>query len=96
MAIPINGYLLSCKYLLIGIDFVYIKIRIFNIKRSEWTAELNYYYQFLRRREAYLFVDMLKLDDAEIICKKMLSEEVNKDFALNELAYIQKLRNQES
>jgi hypothetical protein len=80
-----------------GINVVQRELdRLFKIKRSEWTAELNYYYQFLRRREAYLFVDMLKLDEAEIICKEMLSEEENKDFALNELAYIQNLRNQKS
>jgi len=49
-------------------------------------------YQFLRRREVYVDIEQGYLDEAERLCKKMLDEKENSDFALTELAYIQKLR----
>jgi hypothetical protein len=66
--------------------------RIFKIKRTEWTDAIFYYYDYLRRRETYILIDMGKYDEAETVLKVMLTEEVSKDFALGELAYIQKLR----
>lgn len=50
------------------------------------------FYDFLRRRKAYLLVDTDRLDDAEQLLKSMLGEPGNSDFALDELAYIQNLR----
>jgi hypothetical protein len=47
---------------------------------------------FLRRRKAYTHIDLKQLDKAEEIFKVMLDEPENSDFALNELAYIQKLK----
>lgn len=45
---------------------------------------------FLRRRKAYIFVEMKDYDDAEKLLKQMLDEPDSSDFALQELAYIQK------
>lgn len=47
---------------------------------------------FLRRREVYIEIDRGYLDEAETICKEMLNEPENSDYALSELAYMQKLR----
>jgi len=47
---------------------------------------------FLRRREVYIEIDRGYLDEAETICKEMLNEPENSDYALSELAYLQKLR----
>ena len=49
---------------------------------------------FLRRRRGYAFIDFNELDQAEKIFTKMLDEEENADYAINELAHIKKLRQQ--
>ena len=46
---------------------------------------------FLDRRKVYLLVDKQLYNEARILLNKMLEEPDNADFALNELAYIQKL-----
>ena len=45
---------------------------------------------FLKRRKAYLLVEMKDYDAAEKLLKQMLDEPDSSDFALQELAYIQK------
>ena len=50
------------------------------------------FYHFLRRRQVFLWVNQDHLDEAERECNNMLEEPINADFALDELAYIQKLR----
>jgi tetratricopeptide (TPR) repeat protein len=47
---------------------------------------------FLRRRRGYAYIDFNQLDKAEKIFTQMLNEEENADYAINELAYIRKLR----
>lgn len=47
---------------------------------------------FLRRRKAYVLIDVGRLDDAEKLCQELLKEPMNADFALGELAYIQRLK----
>ncbi|MBR3728606.1 MAG: hypothetical protein IKN10_06475 [Muribaculaceae bacterium] len=47
---------------------------------------------FLRRRRGYAYIDFNQLDQAEKIFTQMLDEEDNADYAINELAYIKKLR----
>ena len=47
---------------------------------------------FLRRRRGYAYIDFNQLDQAEKIFTQMLDEEENADYAINELAYIKKLR----
>lgn len=45
---------------------------------------------FLLRRKAYMLVAMQRYDEAESLLKQMLDNPQNSDFALKELAYIQK------
>lgn len=45
---------------------------------------------FVKRRKAYLLVSLKRYDEAERILKQLLDDPDNSDFALNELAYIQK------
>ena len=45
---------------------------------------------FLRRRKAYVLIDIGKIDEATQLFTEMLDEPENRDFALNELAFIQK------
>lgn len=59
------------------------------LKESEITDDIIYYHNFLRRRRAYTFVDMGRLDDAEEAFKEMLNEDANKEYAKSELEYIQ-------
>lgn len=66
--------------------------RVEKLPKEEVTEEVSLYYNFLRRRFAYTYVDMGKLEEAENIFKEMLNEEANKDFALHELAYLQGLK----
>lgn len=48
------------------------------------------HYHFLQRRRSYVLVDMGEYAKAESILKKLLDVEDSKEFALNELAIIQK------
>ena len=45
---------------------------------------------FLKRRKAYLLVRSERYDEAENLLKQLLDDPANTDFALKELAYIQK------
>lgn len=47
---------------------------------------------FLNRRKAYIYVEKQEYDKAEKMLKKMLDEPENMDFAIDELAYIQKIK----
>lgn len=47
---------------------------------------------FIKRRKAYLLVSLQRYDEAERLLKQLLDDPANSDFALNELAYIQKSR----
>ena len=62
------------------------------LKESEITDGIIFYHNFLRRRRAYTFVDMGRLDDAEEAFKEMLNEDANKEYAKGELEYIQELK----
>lgn len=44
---------------------------------------------FLKRRKAYLLVQLERYDEAEKLLKHLLNDPVSSDFALKELAYIQ-------
>lgn len=45
---------------------------------------------FLKRRKAYVLINEKKYDEAESLLKQLLDDPENSDFALRELAYIQK------
>ena len=47
--------------------------------------------KFLLRRKSFVLIDVGALDAAQKICENMLDDPENQDFALNELAHIQKL-----
>ena len=53
-------------------------------------TQLDSFISFVRRRKAYLLVSLGRYDEAKTILTAMLKEPENSDFALNELAYIQK------
>lgn len=53
-------------------------------------AQLQSFINFVKRRKAYLLVNLGRYDEAERMLKKLLDDPDNSDFALNELAYIQK------
>lgn len=82
-------------------------LRVFNytekvmdeVKRNfseadELPDHIKDFINFLRRRRGYAYVDFEQLDQAEKIFTQMLDEEENADYAINELAYIKKLRQQ--
>lgn len=53
---------------------------------------MAHFVSFLRRRRAYSLIDFHHLDLAENMLKEMLDEPENADFAINELAYLKRLR----
>ena len=61
---------------------------------DELPENIKDFINFLRRRRGYAFIDFNQLDKAEKIFTQMLDEEDNADYAINELAYIKKLRQQ--
>ena len=58
--------------------------------------QLEHIYNFLLRRKAYLLVTTKNYDEAERLLKKMLDTPKNSDFALRELAYIQRNRGKQT
>lgn len=56
---------------------------------------INNFLSFLKRRKAFVLVDKRRYDDAKKLLNSMLGEPDNVDFAINELAYIQKLEKEE-
>ncbi len=67
-------------------------------ERLENTTEEMYevvaFMGFLKRRKAYLLVRSEQYDEAERLLKQLLDDPANSDFALRELAYIQKKKQQ--
>mgnify|MGYP002515521769 FL=1 len=62
-----------------------------NDARHKFTDEqVEHLYHFLLRRRVYLLVTMRRFEEAERILKQMLNDPQNSDFALKELAYIQR------
>ena len=61
---------------------------------DELPDNIKDFINFLRRRRGYAYIDFNQLDQAERIFTQMLDEEENADYAINELAYIKKLRQQ--
>ena len=50
---------------------------------------------FLRRRKAYLLVEHQRLEEAKTLLNAMLNDPACHDFAINELAYIQRMEKKE-
>lgn len=67
--------------------------RNFN-EEDELPENIKDFINFLRRRRGYAYIDFNQLDKAETIFTQMLDEEDNADYAIHELAYIKKLRQQ--
>ena len=63
-------------------------------QEDELPENIRDFINFLRRRRGYAYIDFNQLDQAEKIFTQMLNEEENADYAINELAYIKKLRQQ--
>ena len=61
---------------------------------EELPDNIRDFVNFLRRRRGYAYIDFNQLDKAEKIFTQMLQEEDNADYAINELAYIKRLRQQ--
>lgn len=59
---------------------------------EELPEHIRDFINFLRRRRGYAFINFNQLDQAEKIFTQMLNEEENADYAINELAYIKRLR----
>ena len=56
---------------------------------------LQSFINFMRRRRAYALIDHHQLDEAEKAFTAMLDDPENSDYALSELAYIKRLRQNE-
>ena len=61
---------------------------------EELPDNIRQFINFMRRRRGYAYIAFNQLDQAEKIFTKMLDEEENADYAINELAYIKRLRQQ--
>ena len=59
---------------------------------EELPENIRDFINFIRRRRGYAYIDFNQLDKAEKIFTQMLDEEENADYAINELAYIKRLR----
>ncbi len=58
---------------------------------DEPEAFLLAFVAFLNRRKAYLLVEHGRMEEAKALLNTMLEDPANRDFAINELAYIQRL-----
>lgn len=57
---------------------------------EELPAHIKAFVNFLKRRKAYVLIDQEKIDEAKTMLQEMLNEPENSDFAISELAYLQK------
>ena len=64
-------------------------------EEGEVEQSLRPFLQFLYRRKAYVLIELRRLDEAEEILRQMIDDPESGDFALDELAYIQQLREKE-
>ena len=62
---------------------------------SELPENIANFVSFLRRRHAYCLINFGKFDEAEKELKDLLKDPVSYDYALSELAYIQRIRSRE-
>ena len=81
-----------CEYITILSNMV--DPRCFDLVKSELekSPEDKIYENFLNRRYAYLLIEYNKLDEAEVVLKRMLETPGNEKFARQELQYIESLR----
>ena len=61
-------------------------------EEGEVEQSLHPFLQFLYRRKAYVLVELHRFDEAEEMLRQMIDDPESGDFALDELAYIQQLR----
>ena len=71
-------------------------IRRLNFEAEHDSYEYKHHHAFLNRREAYVLIDLKRYDEAEAILQSLKDDEFFKDFAVNELKYIEHLRRQEN
>ena len=61
-------------------------------EEGEVEQSVHPFLQFLYRRKAYVLVELQRFDEAEEMLRQMIDDPESGDFALDELAYIQQLR----
>ena len=61
-------------------------------EEGEFEQSVHPFLQFLYRRKAYVLVELHRFDEAEEMLRQMIDDPESGDFALDELAYIQQLR----
>lgn len=61
-------------------------------EEGEVEQSVHSFLQFLYRRKAYILVELHRFDEAEEMLRQMIDDPESGDFALDELAYIQQLR----
>ena len=61
-------------------------------EEGEVEQSVHPFLQFLYRRKAYVLVELHRFDEAEEMLRQMIDDAESGDFALDELAYIQQLR----
>lgn len=61
-------------------------------EEGEVEQSVHSFLQFLYRRKAYVLVELHRFDEAEEMLRQMIDDPESGDFALDELAYIQQLR----
>lgn len=63
-----------------------------DLEEGEKPAEhIQAFLAFLNRRKAFILVDKGRLEEAKALLNKMLEDPLSADYAINELAYIQKI-----
>ena len=56
------------------------------------SEDFVFFINFIKRRHAYVLINIKHYDEAELLLREMLEDPANKDFAINELAYLQRIR----
>lgn len=83
----VNGLLSSLQMLLDHLDEGDDEDEHIGLPSRE---QLERFINFVKRRKAYMLVNLGRYDEAERLLKQLLDDPDNSDFALSELAYIQK------
>ena len=63
-----------------------------DVDEKEEDASLGSFLSFLKRRKSYVLIEFRRYDEAEQLLKELLNDPSSSDFAINELAFLQKLK----
>ena len=75
-----------------ALSYVDSEIDEIRAKNEKLDEEDVFYYRFLYRRLAYLYIEYKMFDEAKNLLEQMKENELDRDFAIGELEYLEEVK----